>query len=239
MAALGRWGAVDPLADRYAGHSPYSYVLGNPNSLIDPDGMQVADLTAGSMEEYGSNWNALTDCPTCDWRADNSLRMVQEDPAGAAIVATVVITAGFSSLWFSGAAMTAMAGGTTTSALTSGGTVAALESGAGGTAALSSGTGPAAIGSGSAGAASSSGVATTAGVSASSVYGEVAVSPVGEFVGGFVSGLTTPTGSVSPAPPITAMGRLGSWVGRGVNAIVRNPDRVVAGIETLKGLLGF
>jgi hypothetical protein len=65
MAALGRWGAVDPLADRYAGYSPYNYVLGNPNSLIDPDGMQVADLTAGSMEEYGSSWNALTRCPPC------------------------------------------------------------------------------------------------------------------------------------------------------------------------------
>jgi RHS repeat-associated protein len=38
MAALGRWGSVDPLADRYAGYSPYNYVLGNPNSLIDPDG---------------------------------------------------------------------------------------------------------------------------------------------------------------------------------------------------------
>jgi hypothetical protein len=38
MAALGRWGQVDPLADQYAGHSPYNYVLGNPNSLVDPDG---------------------------------------------------------------------------------------------------------------------------------------------------------------------------------------------------------
>jgi hypothetical protein len=63
MAALGRWSAVDPLADRYAGYSPYSYVLGNPTSFIDPDGMQVADLTAGSMEEYGANAKALTAAP--------------------------------------------------------------------------------------------------------------------------------------------------------------------------------
>jgi RHS repeat-associated protein len=42
MAALGRWGQVDPLADQYAGYSPYSYVLGNPNSFVDPDGRAVA-----------------------------------------------------------------------------------------------------------------------------------------------------------------------------------------------------
>jgi hypothetical protein len=41
MAALGRWGQVDPLADQYAGHSPYNYVLGNPNSFVDPDGRAV------------------------------------------------------------------------------------------------------------------------------------------------------------------------------------------------------
>jgi murein DD-endopeptidase MepM/ murein hydrolase activator NlpD len=48
MAALGRWGSVDPLADRYAGQSRYNYVLGNPNSFIDPDGMQVAELSLDS-----------------------------------------------------------------------------------------------------------------------------------------------------------------------------------------------
>jgi hypothetical protein len=59
MAALGRWGAVDPLADQYAGYSPYNYVLGNPNSLIDPDGRMVAAITAGSSEEFGANWKPL------------------------------------------------------------------------------------------------------------------------------------------------------------------------------------
>jgi RHS repeat-associated protein len=43
-ASIGRWNAVDPLADSYTPFSPYSYVLNNPISLIDPDGMQVETI---------------------------------------------------------------------------------------------------------------------------------------------------------------------------------------------------
>jgi RHS repeat-associated protein len=57
MAALGRWGAVDPLADQYAGHSPYNYVLGNPNSLVDPDGMAPADCCR-KLLTLASKWRS-------------------------------------------------------------------------------------------------------------------------------------------------------------------------------------
>lgn len=40
---VGRWGQVDPLAEKYVAWSPYNYVLGNPMRLVDPDGMQVED----------------------------------------------------------------------------------------------------------------------------------------------------------------------------------------------------
>jgi len=41
MSDLGRWGVVDPLAEKYLNISPYNYTANNPVLYIDPDGRAV------------------------------------------------------------------------------------------------------------------------------------------------------------------------------------------------------
>ena len=47
-ASLGRWTAVDPLAEKYTNLSPYNYCINNPLVIVDPDGKDVMITIVGN-----------------------------------------------------------------------------------------------------------------------------------------------------------------------------------------------
>ena len=59
-ASIGRWNAVDPLAEDYFSNTGYSYVVNNPFIFIDPDGAKI-DVSSllNSDEESDNNLDGL------------------------------------------------------------------------------------------------------------------------------------------------------------------------------------
>ena len=47
--AIARWGAVDPLSEKYNKWSPYNYTMNNPVKYIDPNGKDIIITIAGGQ----------------------------------------------------------------------------------------------------------------------------------------------------------------------------------------------
>ncbi len=54
---IGRWGSIDPLAEKYYGISPYAYCANNPIKFVDPTGMWIVGTDGKKVTYTDGKWS--------------------------------------------------------------------------------------------------------------------------------------------------------------------------------------
>ncbi|WP_411898425.1 RHS repeat-associated core domain-containing protein, partial [Elizabethkingia occulta] len=92
MPELGRWGVVDPLAEKYPHISPYNYVTNNPIKYIDPTGMWIDIKDGNNTYRYNNGKLYTQNAETKKWDVETSVK--NDSYAGQILSALTSITGG-------------------------------------------------------------------------------------------------------------------------------------------------
>ena len=92
MADIGRFGTIDPLAEKYPDTSPFTYVANNPIKYTDPTGMWIDIKDGDNTYRYNNGKYYTQNAETKKWDVEASVK--SDSYAGQILSALTSITGG-------------------------------------------------------------------------------------------------------------------------------------------------